>query len=298
MLKPDMRSIEGQEGQEIPTGLGKVIDSHVHVFPSNIFKAIWEWFDTNAWPIRYRMSTSQIFDFLLSRGIRHIIALQYAHKPGIARQLNAYLSQKCMAYKHQITGMATVFPGEEDAVGILQDAFNAGLGGLKLHAHVQCYDMNSDASNQLYECCQANQKPIVMHVGREPKSEAYRCDPYLICSAQKLECILKDFPTLNVCVPHLGFDEVYEYRYLIEKYNTLWLDTTMAITDYFPMKETIKLSDYRMDRIMYGSDFPNIPYPWDFELNVLNSSSISKADMERILFRNAVEFFNIDVQDE
>ena len=34
------------------------------------------------------MTTSAIIDFLLSRGIRHIVALQYAHKPGIAKRLN------------------------------------------------------------------------------------------------------------------------------------------------------------------------------------------------------------------
>jgi len=57
-----------------------------------------------------------------------------------------------------------------------------------------------------------------------------------------------------------GFDETMQYRLLIEKYDNLWTDTTMVITDYFPMKETIDLSRYRLDRVMYGSDFPNIPY--------------------------------------
>ena len=60
-----------------------------------------------------------------------------------------------------------------------------------------------------------------MHVGREPKSTAYRCDPYQLCSADRLELILKDFPDLNICVPHLGFDELLAYRKMIEKYEII-----------------------------------------------------------------------------
>lgn len=166
MLSPKMPSMHDPEGSKVPAGLPPVIDAHVHVFPKNIFSAVWKWFDENAWPIRYQMTTSRIFEFLLSHGVKHIIALQYAHRPGIARQLNQYMSEKCEEFAHRITGMATVFPGEDNAEKILQEAFDSGLGGLKLHAHVQCFDMNADHMNGLYDCCRINNKPVVMHVGR------------------------------------------------------------------------------------------------------------------------------------
>lgn len=296
MLKPNMPSIEVREGARVPVGLPRVIDAHVHVFPPSIFSAIWKWFDKNAWHIRYRMTSSEIFDFLLSHGINHIVALQYAHKPGIASELNAYMLETCREYPNQVTGMATVFPGEEDAQKQLQEAFDLGLGGLKLHAHVQCFDMNADYMSRLYECCQTNGKPIVMHVSREPKSSAYGCDPYVLCNAGKLESVLKDFPDLKICVPHLGFDEISAYRNLIEKYDNLWLDTTMVITDYFPMEERIELGSYRSDRIMYGSDFPNIPYPWDRELNELKASQLPEDTLEKISFKNAVDFLGLEHQ--
>jgi predicted TIM-barrel fold metal-dependent hydrolase len=255
---------------------------------------VWRWFDDHAWRIRYRMRTRDVFDFLLSRGVRHVVALQYAHKPGIARQLNRYMAERCREHDGRVTGMATVFPGEEDDAGILQEAFDSGLGGLKLHAHVQCFDMVSDAMYGLYACCRQYRKPVVMHVGREPKSPAYNCDPYQLCDADRLEGVVRDFPDLKVCVPHLGFDEVQRYRRLIETYDNLWLDTTMAIADYFPMQEAIDLSLYRPERVMYGSDFPNIPYAWDTELEVLRASGLPADALERILGRNAVEFFGLD----
>ncbi|HKI50032.1 MAG TPA: amidohydrolase family protein [Desulfobacteria bacterium] len=293
MLKPNLPSFNDPEGSTVPSELPDIIDAHVHVFPTHIFSAIRNWFDEHAWHIRYELTTAKVFDFLLARGVRHIIALQYAHKPGIARHLNRYMADKCATYEHQVTGMATVFPGEEDAAEILQEAFDSGLMGLKLHAHVQCFDMNCPDMNELYECCRLNHKPIVMHVGREPRSTAYKVDPYEICSADRVERVLRDFPDLKVCVPHLGFDEIEVYRKMIETYDNLWLDTTMVITDYFPIAGDIDLNHYRLDRVMYGSDFPNIPYAWDRELKRLKALGLSFPALERILNRSATDFFGL-----
>jgi predicted TIM-barrel fold metal-dependent hydrolase len=297
MLNPNLPYIEDKEGETIPEGFGGVIDAHVHVFPPDIFASIWRWFDEHAWHIRYQLSTSQVFSFLLSHGISHIIALQYAHKPGIARTLNRYMAKECEVFPHQVTGMATVFPGENDAEAILEEAFDLGLKGMKLHSHVQCFDMDSDDMAQVFHICESKRKPMVMHVGREPKSPAYPCDPYDLCRADKLERVLINFPKLKVCVPHLGFDEITIYRNLIEKYDTLWLDTTMVLTDYFPISETIDLSHYRLDRIMYGTDFPNIPYAWDRELKWLKASGLTYDQLEWILGKSATEFFELNLRE-
>ncbi|GAB6190458.1 amidohydrolase family protein [Desulfocastanea catecholica] len=293
MLRPNMPAVNDQEGAKIPHGLPAVIDAHVHIFPRNISAAIHKWFDKNAWPIRYQLTSSRIFEFLLSRGIAHVVALQYAHKPGIAADLNRYMAEKCAEFNNRVTGMATVFPGEDKAEEILQQAFDGGLGGVKLHAHVQCFDMNAEYMQPLYECCRRNKKPLVMHVGREPKSTAYNCDPYQLCRAEKVERIVQAFPDLKICVPHLGFNEISAYRKMIEKYDNLWLDTTMVITDYFPLQEKIDLRRYRSDRIMYGSDFPNIPYAWDRELRELQAAEIPRATLMKVAGQNAAEFFGL-----
>ncbi|MFZ7128259.1 MAG: amidohydrolase family protein [Desulfobacterales bacterium] len=296
LLHSDLPSFDDEEGRTVPAGLPGVIDAHVHTFPDHVFRAIRRWFDENAWHIRYPLSTSEVFDFLLSHGVGHVIALQYAHAPGIARDLNRYLAEQCRHYPGQATGMATVLPGEPEAEAILQEAFDSGLGGLKLHAHVQCFDLDADDSRRVLDVCRSHGKPAVIHIGKEPKSSAYRCDPYEICSADKLERVLAAFPDLRICVPHLGFSEIREYKELIEKHDNLWLDTTMALTDYFPIEDRIELGEYRIDRIMYGSDFPNIPYAWDRELKCIGSSGLPASDLERVLYRNAVEFFDLAVR--
>ena len=190
-------------------------------------------------------------------------------------------------------GLATVFPGEKGAAGILEDAFENGLGGVKLHVHVQCFDMNSPAMEEVCEVCRVHEKPIVIHAGREPESEQYRCDPYEICKASKIEILLKSFSGLKLCVPHLGFGELHEYQTLVENYENLWLDTTMVLTDYFPIHPPVDLSTYRTDRIMYGSDFPNIPYAWDRELLHIRGLDLPGPNLRQLLSANARTFFNI-----
>ena len=67
----------------------------------------------------------------------------------------------------------------------------------------------------------------------------------------------------------------------------------MVICDYFPLKESLGLSQYRPGRIMYGSDFPNLPCEWDRELKILAHEQLPKETLHKILYRNASEFFGL-----
>lgn len=294
ILNSPLPAIDDAEGDRVPEGSAPVIDAHVHLFPDPLFGAVWEWFSRFGWPVRYQMPADALLDFLYQRDIDHVVGLIYAHKPGAARELNRFMAQACRNYPGRLTGLGTVFPGEPDAAAIMEDAFAMGLAGIKLHAHVQCFDMNGPEMAVVYEACAAAGRPLVMHVGKEPKSPAYPCDPYELCAAEKLEPILKQYPDLRICVPHLGGDEFAAYARLIENYDNLWLDTAMVITDYLPMKGRLPLGEMRIDRILYGSDFPNIPYAWDRELKALEQEGLSADELRQVLSANATAFFGID----
>jgi predicted TIM-barrel fold metal-dependent hydrolase len=69
------------------------------------------------------------------------------------------------------------------------------------------FDLGSKIVDPIFDVCQANEKPVVIHIGKEPKSPSYSCDPYDICSVDKLERVLIDIPELKICVPHLGYSD-------------------------------------------------------------------------------------------
>jgi predicted TIM-barrel fold metal-dependent hydrolase len=285
-------ALDDEEGARVPTGLPPVIDAHVHLFPDRVFEAVWRWFDRNGWPIRYKIHSPEVVQFLLSRGIARVVALHYSHKPGMARMLNEYVAEIARD-EPRVIGLATVLPGEPGAVQILQDAFSAGLAGVKLHCHVQCFSPDAEPLHEIYQACERAGKPIVIHASREPFNPHYRCNPYELCSAERIERVLDQHPRLKLCVPHLGVDEFDSYERLLERYDRLWLDTTMVLADYFPLKVPARLLHCRPERVMYGTDFPNIPYAWDRELRKLARLGLSGEHQARILAANAVDFFGI-----
>jgi hypothetical protein len=67
MLRPDLPLIHDEEGPAVPLGLPLVIDAHVHVFPHEIFAAVHNWFEEHAWRVRYPLTTSEVFEYLLAR---------------------------------------------------------------------------------------------------------------------------------------------------------------------------------------------------------------------------------------
>ena len=96
-------------------------------------------------------------------------------------------------------------------------------------------------------------------------------------------------------VPHLGANEFTAYKELLERYDNLWLDVSMVIADYLPNSDPPRLDDMRADRIMYGTDFPHIPYAWDRELKRLCGLGLPEKSMELILGQNAAELFSISI---
>ena len=49
----------------------------------------------------------------------------------------------------------------------------------------------------------------------------------------------------------------------------------------------------RTDRIIFGTDFPNIPYAWDREIKRLLKMDLPCGFLEKILGGNAAEFYSI-----
>lgn len=291
MLRLPLPALKDEEGLCDIKGLPPVIDAHVHVFPDRLFESIRKWFDQYGWPIRYRLKASDVASYLFDRGVEHVVFLCYAHRPGVAEGLNRFMVD-ISRQNPGITALAAVFPGEDGAAEIIERAMDAGLAGVKLHAHVQCVPVDSHGIHEIAGVCEGLGKPLVFHAGREPRSPAYQCDPHVICSSDRVEALLNAHPGLKLCVPHLGMDEYSEYQRLIVEYDNLWLDTTMALGAYLPATPP-PLSGYRVDRLMYGTDFPNIPYAWDRELRALEKMGLDEGSLSKILSENAKEFFSI-----
>lgn len=274
-----------------------IVDAHVHLHPDKLADAIRRWFDEHAWDIRYRETASQCVRALTANGVDRMVALPYVHKPGLARALNDFtfrLSEELP----QVIPCCTVFPGEDGDEGILEAALSGGFRGVKIHSHVMRIAPDDPRLEFVWRASARHRKPVVIHCGPEPALEGYGVDVRAVSGADKLRRVLDRHPDAIVIVPHLGFDDTEEFEAMLASYPNLHLDTTMAIGGYFPKQPDIEILRRHPDRILYGTDFPNLPYEWDRELVALRKLELPKADEEKILAKNALRLFLPDLAEE
>ncbi len=290
-LSPERAPLGGTddaEGATVSASLPPVWDGHVHLFPDPVFEALWRWFEAYAWPVRYRLKAPEVLRFVLDRGVRRVIGLAYGHKPGMSRALNAFMAGLAKE-EARLVPFATVLPGEPDARQVLVEAKGLGLRGVKLHCHVQAFAVDSEEALAVFAACDALALPVLVHAGREPKSPAYRVDPYALCGAARVERVLSTFPKLRVCVPHFGADEIDDYAAMLARHEGLFLDTTMLLSGFFGAApwDVVRGAP---ERILYGTDFPNVPYAWDRELRAIEAAALTPAALEHVLAKSAARF--------
>lgn len=267
-----------------------IVDAHVHLFPPRVFAAIWRWFDQHAWKIQYRLQAEEVIAFLSARGIDRMVGLCYSHQPEMARALNRFMAELGRAHP-QLIPLGTVLPGEADAAAIVDEAFGPlGLRGLKLHCHVQRVAPDDARLDVVWARAADAGRPVVIHAGREPSLAAYGVDTRALCSSAATRRVLARHPRLKLVVPHLGVDEMPEYVAMLDEFENLHLDTTMA--EYLGAPIDAAILEKYSNRILYGTDFPNLPYSWDRELDWLRAQTISSRARERILGANALALFD------
>ncbi len=116
-----------------------------------------------------------------------------------------------------------------------------------------------------------------------PKARRIPAIPMSFAALINWKQVIKTYPDLRVCVPHLGADEFDAYRRLLESHDNLWLDTTMTLADYLPFENVPDLAKMRADRLIFGSDFPNLPYAWDRELQRIARLNLAAERLTKLL---------------
>jgi hypothetical protein len=91
--------------------------------------------------------------------------------------------------------------------------------------------------------------------------------------------------------------EYGEFLDLAERHPCLLLDTTMAFTPFiegagaaFPRAELGRLRDLG-DRVLLGTDFPNIPYAYADALEALEGTGLGPAWLRAVCRDNAARIF-------
>jgi predicted TIM-barrel fold metal-dependent hydrolase len=278
------------------------IDMHTHFFPPEIFEAIWNFFEEpgkdgnpQGWKINYKYSIDKLVTILKGKNIKKFTTFNYAHKAGVANFINEWTYEFVKKNKDAIA-FGCISPEDKNRVEEVQKIFDVyNFYGIKLQLLVQNFYPLDERMFKIYDTILEHGKWINFHVGTAPYKNKY-------VGYRNFIRFLEKYPDINLIISHLGMYEFQKFFNLLDKYENVFLDTTMV---YIPLHlfkkwhKTINLPPSELllsypDRIFFGSDFPNIPYDYEISTKGLLDLGLPQKFYEDIFYKNAKRVFNLD----
>jgi hypothetical protein len=271
-------------------GLPGAIDVHVHAMPDRLQQAVWAYFDSagpllgRPWPVRYRTDLAERTARLRGFGVIGFPSLLYPHKPGMAAALNSWAAQFAAATPGCL--QTATFFAEPSAAADVASAIESGARVFKAHVQVGGYDPRDADLDAVWGLLAEADVPVVVHCGSGPVPTAFT-GPAVFAE------VMARHPRLPAVVAHLGMPDFAEFFDLVEKYPRMRLDTTTVFTAFsdavwpFPAGARSRLLDLG-DRIMFGSDFPTIPYSYAEAVAGLVALDLGTEWLRAVFHDNAV----------
>ncbi|WP_436841446.1 amidohydrolase family protein [Streptomyces hydrogenans] len=276
-------------------GLPGLVDVHTHFMPKNVLDKVWAYFDAvgpmtgQPWPITYREEEDRRVELLRGFGVLAFTSMLYPHKPGMGAWLNGWAADFA-ARTPDCLHTATLFP-EPEAAAYVRRALDDGARVFKVHLQVGGFDPTDPLLDEVWGLLAESGTPVVIHCGSGPAPGAFT-------GPGPVGAVLARHPRLRLVVAHMGMPEYEDFLGLAERYEGVRLDTTMAFTDFserlapFPRDALKRLADLR-DRVLLGSDFPNIPYPYVHQLHALERLGLGDDWLRAVLHDNGAALFHV-----
>jgi uncharacterized protein len=276
-------------------GLPGLVDVHVHFLPDRMQAKVWQFFAEAArnygrpWPIHYELPVDERLAVLDRLGVRAFPTLPYPHKAGMAAWLNDEAADFAAAHP-QVLRSATFFP-EPEAEKYVRVALDGGARVFKVHVQVGGFDPRAPLLDPVWALLEDAGTPVVIHCGSGPR-------PGTHTGPGPVAELLGRHPRLRLVIAHLGLPEYADFLGLAERYDGVHLDTTMFATDFteqfapFDRSLRSRLRELR-DKVLLGSDFPSIPYPYAHQLAALHGLGLGEDWLRAVLWHNGARMFGI-----
>ncbi|WP_432944975.1 amidohydrolase family protein [Kribbella sp. CA-253562] len=275
-------------------GLDGLVDVHVHFLPDQVMNAVWAYFDQAeqhygvAWPVQYRTPAAERVQTLQALGVRRYSALVYPHKPGMAAWLNSWARDFATATPGCVPS-GTFYP-EPGAAQYVKEALELGTRIFKVHVQVGDYDPRDQELDAVWGALAEAGVPVVVHCGSGPI-------PGRHTGPGPFGDVLRKHPRLTAVIAHLGMPEYAEHLALAETYPNVHLDTTMALTPFteslapYPRELRPRMAALQ-DKVVLGSDFPNIPYEYAVQLEALERLDLGDDWLRAVCWENGLRLLD------
>ncbi|MEZ5210245.1 amidohydrolase family protein [Gordonia sp. (in: high G+C Gram-positive bacteria)] len=277
-------------------GLDGLIDVHTHFMPKPVLDKVWAYFDSagpmigREWPIAYRADEERRVAALRSFGVRTYSSMLYPHKPDMAEWLNGW-GADFAAHHPDCLRTATFYP-EPSAPRYVAAAIESGARIFKSHIQVGDYSPVDPLLDEVWDILAQARIPIVIHCGSGPAAGRFT-------GPEPIRDVLRRFPSLSLIIAHMGMPEYADFVELAETYDEVRLDTTMNFTDFcereapYPPALLPRLAALE-EKILFGSDFPNIPYGYLHALESCERLGLGDRWLRSVVHDNAAALFGLD----
>ena len=252
-------------------GLPGLVDVHTHFLPERVMAKVWDYFAHAGehygtdWPVHYQRPEPERLQVLQDLGVTGFAPLVYPHKPGMA----AWLTEWAVAFGTATPGAvptATLYP-EPGVHHYVAAALDAGARVVKVHVQVGGFDPRDAQLDSTWGLLAEAGVPAVVHCGHGPTRGSFT-------GLDVFGEVLARHPRLTAVLAHAGMPEFDRALDLVARHERVHLDTTMVGTPFterlcpLPADWAARLVDAG-DRVVLGTDFPNIPYDYATQLRAV-----------------------------
>ena len=261
-----------------------IVDFHVHLFPDRLFEKIWSFFSRGyGWDVRHHLYYRECVEYLRDRNVGTIVYSNYAHREGVAKRLNEWN----LSVLDELPGLycfAAYHPGDDDALEMARRVLDhPRVLGFKLQLLVQRFHPHDERLFPMYELVMERNKRILFHVGTGPVGNEF-------VGFEHFARLLDRYPDLPANVAHMGALEFGAFFGLLETHPRLFFDTSFSFLPGLPVRFDLgndALERHR-NRIVYGSDFPNIIFPREDEIEFLLGLDLSQEFYDAVFHDNGM----------
>jgi predicted TIM-barrel fold metal-dependent hydrolase len=249
-----------------------------------LFAAIRRWFaERSTWTIEHDTDPAAVAATLRAAGVERFVFCSYAHKTGMARELNAWLAQTARDLDRYGVPLATVHLDDPDPAGDIAAAFDDGCIGLKIHEDVQRLGIDDPRFAPVFDAIVEREGFVLVHVGPIPWSADTNGGPARVAR------VLERHPRLRVVVAHFGVPDWAGYAARMPQHPNLFLDTTMAFTPGSPLHAGVDRAFVESigDAIVFGTDYPNTPHAYASDFAGLEALGVAAPTLRKIARENA-----------
>jgi uncharacterized protein len=170
-------------------------------------------------------------------------------------------------------------------------ALDDGARIFKIHLQVGGFSPADPRLDEVWGLLADAAVPVVVHAGHAPVGTEHT-------GPAPFGTVLARHPGLAAIIAHMGAPDYEAFGRLAAEYERVFLDTTMIFTDFFdslapfpaaalPLARELGLAG----KILLGSDFPNIPYPYARQLAGLARLGLGEQWLRAVCWDNPVALF-------